>query len=169
MLVMAPNRKYFMPDSVDLSSSRLNPGLAAGLEESLQPFVPESTNHKCKCNLWRYELQGAQRTPITRAGKRTLACVVCMGRCVWGRCVWGRSANYWWRIKENGLRPPQRGVQPPPEAVGCNTGLDLLQDEAKYCCKFTRPSSPSSNLALRSVRSCRLLGLLECARREYRS
>jgi len=40
---------------------RLYPRLAASLEESPQPLVPESADHERKCNLVRYGLQEAER------------------------------------------------------------------------------------------------------------
>ena len=46
---------------------RLNSGLAARLKESLQSFVPNSTDHKGECNLSRYGLQEAERGGYRRA------------------------------------------------------------------------------------------------------
>jgi len=36
---------------------RLNTRFAARLKEALKAFVPDSTDHRSKCNRWRYGLQ----------------------------------------------------------------------------------------------------------------
>jgi hypothetical protein len=51
---------------------RLYPGLAASFEESLQPLVPESTDHEKQCNLVGYGLQEGERDrSADRAGGRS--------------------------------------------------------------------------------------------------
>ena len=50
-----------------ISVLRLYPRLAASLEESLQPLVPESADHERHCNLVRYGLQEAERLGERRA------------------------------------------------------------------------------------------------------
>jgi hypothetical protein len=66
---------------------RLYPGRAASLEESLQALVPESADHKSKCNRWRYGLQEAEPTTITGRQQAMKAAVDGPVHCEVGRHV----------------------------------------------------------------------------------